>query len=763
MKRKGSTVVVAFILGFVFFAVVTALLKHSSGELKHVKSISAVKKAELLSMSGIDWAESELRKGRWYGTDFVPYEKNAGKHASYGIKDLAPFGKDEGTVTVVCEDVANKTPGTNAHGMQQLWYLHHINVYALGLYENQSCLVYGRYIISPEPILNSKSTEGADFDSPENGIIGGVGVFVPTSKVNGETVSDFVVKEVKKELYDSVDINTVVAILNPVDNPEVDVPVKPTTFGTIADIRIDKGQTCSSGDNIMVLSKTIEAGEHTVTPRTLKKMVRITKIPLEIYKNLDIEDRNDRYALSQYINGLSDAYLQNFVAHASLDQAIKENGDQKYAEKLTSAEVLKLFPAHITATTKNRAENTFLAYMIKNFTAPGGTWEQKEKALNSTFLKLDHPKTTQPPAELVEKLNKYNLTSLLNTKPRMNSRYFEPHMKNDEFMELLEPHLNEPSEQFIKTLSELPDSSRSIVVDEYGDYGTEYVNREDANSIQIIDPSKEYRVTVEKITKPYTFVDPESGFGIEMNDLMAFIKKYYDDSDSMAPREDIRTNENIDWPLPAPAPAPPAEVPGGTWVWIPGTPGTPPGEPTYTHSGGSEKKVDPPTAGSGAYEPTSIGDPDGGSKEWKIEGEPGTDGGDQGGDKDPKESENPGSVNVCNCCGGSCSKCNGTEPEKIKMNVGTEWKVKPGTAGKDPTQGKYVWQENQQADDDGSGGDDDSDGSGHGGGNGSDSGSGGGGGFGGSGGSGSYGGGGGGGGGSSGGSPSRATSTSGCC
>ena len=57
--------------------------------------------------------------------------------------------------------------------------------------------------------------------------------------------------------------------------------------------------------------------------KTLKKMVRVTKIPLEIWKDLDIEDRNDRFTLSQYINGISGDYLQNFVAHASLENALK--------------------------------------------------------------------------------------------------------------------------------------------------------------------------------------------------------------------------------------------------------------------------------------------------------------------------------------------------------------------------------------------------------------------------------------------------------
>ena len=719
LKRKGSTVAAAFILGIVFFIAISALLQHSSGEMKHTRAISAVKKAELLSMSGIDWAESQLRKERWYGSDFEPYKRNEGKHSTFGVKKLKPFGSEEGSVTIVCEDVANKTPGANAHGMQKIWYLHHINVFSLGEYEGQSCLIYGRYIISPEPILNSKSTDGADFVSPENGATGLLSVSVPVAKANDEEITDFIVKKIEVSESEDVDINSVVAVLISQKNPDMEIKVKPTSYGRVEEIRYREGELCKSGDNLVFLKKEISVGDAVVSPKTLKKMVRVTKIPLEIWKTLDIEDINDRFALSQYINGLSDAYLQNFIAHSSLQESLKKTGSDKFDDKLSAEEVLKLFPAHITSTTKNRAENMFLAHMIKNFTAPTGTWEQKEKALESTMLKLDHPKSTKPPVELVNWLNDLHLEHLLNTKPRRDARYYEPKMKNDEFMELLRPHLNEPSSEFIKTLSELPDASRVFNIDE-GDY-EESKYEENENGIEIVMPDKGVKVSVEKVTKAYTFVDPANGFAIEMNDLLAFVKKYYDDDGSMAPRENVRRNEHIDWPLPAPAPEPPAERPGGTWVWQPGTPGEPPGEPTYTHSGGGVKDIDPPTASNAGFEENLGGDPDGGSKEWKIEGAPAE--GEQNGDgeKNPDGKEGPNGVAVCKCNGGNCSQCNPSEPEKIKVNMGTEWTTKPGKPGKEPSQGRYVWQENTNNGNDGSDETPGSDGSGNGNGNSSDS------------------------------------------
>lgn len=67
MNRKGSAVAVAIVIGLGFFTIVSALLHQSSGEMKHTKAVSAVKKAEMLAISGLNWAESKLRAGRWYG------------------------------------------------------------------------------------------------------------------------------------------------------------------------------------------------------------------------------------------------------------------------------------------------------------------------------------------------------------------------------------------------------------------------------------------------------------------------------------------------------------------------------------------------------------------------------------------------------------------------------------------------------------------------------------------------------------------------
>lgn len=669
---------VAVILGSVFFVVVSGLLRYSSSEMKHVKAISAVRKAELLALSGVDWAESELRKGRWYQKEFQPYEKVVGVHPTHGVKELWPFGSEEGKVTIVCEDVANAVPGSNVRGMQRLWYLHHVNVYALGEFEGSKALVYGRYIISPEPALNSISTEASEYESPEFGAPRAAALRILPAMINGADVNDFIVKKIHVAANQTVDINSVAATLAPADGSNSEVALRPQTNGRISEILLEEGQTCRAGDTFAVLSRQITTAGGIADSKTLKKMVRVTKIDPKVWRGLSILSRNDRYALSQYISGLSDAYLQNFVAHASLESAINNLGGSKLNKKLSSEELLAKFPADVNNTTRNRAENTFLASMIQNFTVPGGTWERKEKSLDKTYLELDHPRTTQPPADLVNWLRDLNLTFLLNTKPRIDPRYYEPKMKQSEFIKLLKPQFNVDPNEFIQSLSQLSDASRYVDIVE-GDFeDSPPVFRETEDSIEIVKPEKNVRVFVEKYTKDYTFVDPESGFSIKMGDLMTFLRKYYDDSGSQSPREDVRTLEHIDWPLPKPAPEPPSQRPGGTWVWNPGIPGTPPGDPSWNYRDGAKKLIPAPVGGERDFEPAG-GPPDGGEKSYRVAAIA------------PTSSENNTShggneVEPVN------SQFSNVRPP-IEIETGGTWNSTPGSPGVDPTEGSYSWRE----------------------------------------------------------------------
>ncbi len=678
MSKRGSAVAIALIMGTVLFIVVNGLMQFSSGEIRHVRAISAEKKAELAALSGIDFAESELRKGRWYQPAFREYEKSVGEHPTFGIKELEPFGAREGTVTIVCQDIANKTPGQNMRGMQQLWFLHHIDVFSLGQYENAKCLMYGRFIVSPEPVLNGNSTDASAYESPEFGEPRSEALQVLAATVNGAEVTDFVVKKILVTKNQYVDINTSVAELSPADDPSRTIVLRPQTFGKVSEIRLTEGQPCRKGDAFAILSRKHLVGGGAGASKTLKKMVRITRIPLEIWKDLNIQDRNDRFTLSSYVGSLSDDYLINFVGHQPLEKAIAGLDPARLDKKMKAGEFFGKFPPTVESATRNRAENQFLAHMIQNFTVPGGTWDDKEKSLASTYLELDHPRNTKPPAELVDWLNELGLIKLLNTKPRMNSEYYDPKMKKGRFLELLQPKFNIDPQEFIQSLSQLEDASRYVNIEEGPYQNQPYSWKEDAASIEIVQPDKGVKVSVQKFPKDYTFVDPQTGFSIKMNDLFSFLEKYYNENDGQAPREDMRIREHIDWPLPKPAPPPPAPRPGGTWNWTPGQPGTPPGAPTWVQTGGSKRPVPATSGGLRDFEKAG-GPPDGGSKIYSIDGTAPTS--DSFGDT-RTTAGSPATDDTF-----------ATQQSPTIVVVDGNWTSTPGTPGVGPTEGRYEWKE----------------------------------------------------------------------
>lgn len=601
MKRKGSAIFVAVILGTIFSIVVFALMVHESGEVKHIKTISSIRKAELLALSGISWAENKLRQkdGRWYGEAFVPYEVSKVKHKSCGIETITPFGANEGTVTIVCEDVANKNWVRDLHGMQRLWLLHHINVYSLGENEGHRCLYYARYIISPEPLLNSKSTEGADFEfpefyhvealheddgSPRGGLVG----VQPPEDLNskGERVDriykyiDLIAKE-----GDYVDQNTIVAEVES-EGDEIKRPVYPKDSGYVLyrfEDRIrEYGERFPSDLEIMVLDKYVDANsfkkernkfgiaQRPIQPKTLKKMVRITKIPNSFWeeKELNIKKISDRYLISQYITKNSDYYLNNFIAHLNLEDALKNIGDKKFESKMDASEVLKNFPINFTSTTRNRAENTFLLYMLKSFTNPDEPWSEKEKSLRSSYITLDTYESTESEEKkkIEEILSGFtpSLLQLTESKTKLNSlgKYQYLTLFNDKFIKELNLHLNDTTDKFIDTLSKLEDSKRVITINKQCPFDEEKISQSDrldkqgSRIIDKIDGDTLYEIKMSKVTNRFIFKanneDSDTSFFIEMRDLLNFFRKYYDDENAQCPRELERTSEFIDWPLPLP-------------------------------------------------------------------------------------------------------------------------------------------------------------------------------------------------------------------
>lgn len=609
--------VVIVLLG-VFFIFAMALLFHSSGERKSVKQLVSHQTAEMVALSGIDWAEAQLLKGRWYGKPFTRGVHKGRK--TYGIKTIAmPNG---GEVTVVCQDVPRRKPlwdidllinrgredevNIGNIGMQELWLLHHIDVYSLGTYNGKKCLIYGRFAMSPEPALNDNSTDGLKYKMPGLNPFDNI-ISVPEQTESGRMASEYKVTKLSARNNQSVNMNSIIAVLTESNSGET-VEVRPYGVGRVKDIALRQGETCRPGDLICKIEKnSSRANGIPLKTKTLKKMVRITKVPLGLFPDFDITELADRGSVSNYINQISDAFLINSVAHASLEKKVANMSISSLPEKIDANKLFRAFPTDVINMTRERAQNMFIKQYISNFTPPGCKWENKEKVKKYAYLQLAHS-NVPPKASVYRELQEIGRLDALDTVPRKNSAYFTPRIAGDQYIKLLlgGNNYNIPTSSFMRKLSGLDDAARNINV------------KLDSSGAPL--PASTGNPQITKIRKKYTYVDPVDKFTVEMEDLIAFAEKYYSSADSEFPKEETRTVDHTDWPLPT-MPPPPPVGPNQTLVRIPGKRGMPPGPPRWTPSTVSTRKVPFPSGGHRSFEPSN-GSPNRGVTRYRVPGLP---------------------------------------------------------------------------------------------------------------------------------------------
>jgi len=542
-RRRGSIMLVIVILS-VFFIFALGVLFRSSGERKHVKQMHKHQSAEKVAMSGINWAEGQLLKERWYANTFKKGKINKG-NISFGKKAL-DFPNNGGSVTVVCQDVANRIPlwdidgdfrkyggleGTVNDvsianlGMKELWLLHHIDVYSLANYDGKQCLIYGRFIMSPEPALNGNSTDGIKY-SNKNMNPYRLSMIAPEKTNTGYEVKKYTVKKLVRTRQ-AVNANTVLVELT-ADNGEI-IKLSPPCTGKATNLI--SGSDCTPGTTICIIDKQPRSrrGKTAIT-QTLKKMVRITKIDLGLFPNFDINNLAHRGAISTYIEQLSDIYMKNYVAHNILQNKITKLSISSIPENMSASELLNTFPPHVQTMTRDRTKNEFLAAYISNFVAPGCPLERADLVKKQAYLKLAH-EPTQPPRKLVADLQKLGRLDALNSRPRADRRLYKPRLRRDEFKSLLADNTTIRTSEYAKRLTGLDDAARNINI----------VENLDSNGVVT-----STNVSVQKIRKEYSFVDPVNVYTVGMNDLVAFAEKYFSTQNSDFPKEEYRTLDHIE-------------------------------------------------------------------------------------------------------------------------------------------------------------------------------------------------------------------------
>ena len=628
-KKSGMSLFLVLVAVASFFTIVMGLLRQSSGELKHAKALTEAQKAELVALSGIDWADAQLRleeKARWYQAPWG--ERLTPGRPVAGVKEFPAFdGQSDSHLTVACQDVANSVPKPSYNGFKPVWLLHHIDVFSLGKVGKAKSLVYGKFIISPEPALNSDSTNALEYEHSELGSPYLRPIVVPGG------APKFTIVRLPVAIGKSIDINTVVAQLRPQGSGAV-IEIKPESNGIFKGFFKTMGNSGSAGaasadspeewqvNDVIEPNQILGTYEKRVTTssnrptqaKTLKKMVRISKIDLSQFPRFDINQLADRRMVADYIDQVSDAFIINFVGHNDLEAQLENIAEESLPKTLQDNEVLERFTGDISTMTKERAQNLFLSYLLQKFTVPGCRWDNRERAQKNSKLVLDVKKNSAPPDpdEVKAILEKNGLLELLYSKPRKDDRYYGLKLDKGEYLSLLQPQLNVPTSEFVRQISELSDASRSVKYKEDQSITQAKDERTDSTILVEKPDAKPYpiRVTVEKKTKSYAFVDEENEFTIAMKDLVTFLRKYFSNEGSESPKEEVRTFQHVDWPLPKEPGPPPAEKAGFVTVWTPGKEGTPPSA-TFVSKGGTPVEIAYPTGGGRDFM-ESDGSPDGG-------------------------------------------------------------------------------------------------------------------------------------------------------
>ncbi len=408
--RQGFSIPVAILAGGFLLIIAGALSFYSQGEMKSVRTLLGKTTSEYVSFSGLIWAYERLcRKGRWYqpaGNSFDDRGNqwcNSWEGAPFGdtIDSIAiPFSDDQAKkVTIFIDEVKSsrtrQIPGKTINGKQGLEMLDHLKVLALGEAGGEDCLIFGKLIMMPEPILNSNMLTGQFPDDPVDQDPDKYVIRVPEIRNKptgyGAKIEPGYIWSQDFELTDRVQISQVffakgqrVRMEDYVVQFHTEWTPPPTWAtqepkmrarydGVVDDVLVGVGDIKNEGDPLAVIRKNhVRRG----TKIPLIKMVRITRIPTEIYRGRKLSDVNNRIRVYKYIDGLKESFLKNFLSSSdssSLDAFFSGLNAVSRVPVLTDDQIARIPNlAAPDGANKNEAMNYFVRNMMYNFVAPIG-------------------------------------------------------------------------------------------------------------------------------------------------------------------------------------------------------------------------------------------------------------------------------------------------------------------------------------------------------------------------------------------------------
>jgi len=316
MRKRGFSIPLAIVAGSVLLLSIQALSMFSSREMGQVKTLLGRKKAEYAAQAGLAWASSQLFQKRWYqpATSQFAAPGQRWKWSHREDPDLFPDEPGLGVTVYLDEVPSTKTlivPGKQG----KLRLLDHIRILAIGHLGREQAVVFGRFLICPEPLLCSNSTVGHPPETPLEAIPSSlIPLEVPfPPPLSGATPGygdpQLKVKAILKDAGAKVQQGQEIATLGTKDGRLF--PLVATHNGTVKLLLLTPGRWVSARAQVGDLERDPEPQK---ADFTLRKMARVIRLLPEVFRGRNLDDVQQRYSVYAQVAALSDAYIRNYVA-----------------------------------------------------------------------------------------------------------------------------------------------------------------------------------------------------------------------------------------------------------------------------------------------------------------------------------------------------------------------------------------------------------------------------------------------------------------
>lgn len=155
MKRQssqGMALIIVLVVSVCMALIFSAVQFFSRSEYSYLEKVMINKSLDYLVRAGLNVAEDKLQAGRWYGDSAI-----RGTHTITDFPvDFLPGAK----ITIYADDYT--TGEQQKIGDYMYIMLDHIKVFVEAKFRGETLYGYGKFIISPEPIIGGTSTDGTD-------------------------------------------------------------------------------------------------------------------------------------------------------------------------------------------------------------------------------------------------------------------------------------------------------------------------------------------------------------------------------------------------------------------------------------------------------------------------------------------------------------------------------------------------------------------------------------------------------------------------